>query len=114
MTPRGLFARMGVLFDIALGALVLAAIALTLNVRNGFPLWAATLCLLAVAVGLYALNIRLVFYYIRRRAPEFHNDEMWDLTAGLGVVPRWVSGIGLLAYSPIVAIVIVWIWRWLE
>lgn len=48
--------------------------------------------------------------YIKKRAPEFANDEMWEFTAGMGVVPKWVSYIGLLAISALIAAVLPWIW----
>ena len=109
---RSCFRLVCLIFDnVAVGAvLALGAIALNLNV--GFPLWAASLCLVGLAVTLYMINARLILFYIKKRAPDFYNEETWELTAGLGIVPKWVSKIGLLAYSPIIAVVIVWIWCW--
>ena len=49
--------------------------------------------------------------YIRNRAPDFASKQevapgvpMWYLTAGTGVVPNWVSIIGLLSFAFLLAI----------
>jgi hypothetical protein len=39
----------------------------------------------------------LTFMYLRRRAPESLDDGTWELTAGTGLVPKWVSEVGLWA-----------------
>jgi len=51
----------------------------------------------------------LIRYYIKLRTPEFANDEDWDKTAGLGIVPRWVSVIGLLSISALITAILPWI-----
>ncbi len=58
---------------------------------------------------LYFTNVFLIRYYIRKRTPELANDEMWEMTAGLGIVPKWVSVIGLLSISAIITAVVPWI-----
>lgn len=50
----------------------------------------------AAGVVMYFVNIALIHYYISRRAPETLADDSWELTAGTGIVPRWVSVIGLV------------------
>jgi hypothetical protein len=69
----------------------------------GTPPWVAGVVLCAMGAGLYLGNALLIRSYIIRRAPEFANDEMWELTAGLGIVPRWVSFLGLLAIPAFIA-----------
>ena len=65
--------------------------------------------LLCVGLLLYVVSAFLTHRYIRQRSPEFASDEMWELTAGIGIVPRWVSLIGIVGFSAIGAAVIPWL-----
>lgn len=51
---------------------------------------------LGIGIFLYFLNIFLIHYFIKKRAPWFATPDRFELTAGLGIVPKWVSGLGLL------------------
>ena len=75
----------------------------------GLARWHVALALFAVAAGLYVANAVLIQRYIRRRAPEFANGRDWDLTAGTGIVPQWVSVIGLLSMSALGAALFPWV-----
>lgn len=74
-----------------------------LTVRGlGWPYWTYHLLVIAVGVILYVINGFLIIKFIRKRAPEYASSEevlpgvqKWELTAGTGVVPKWVSYIGL-------------------
>lgn len=69
------------------------------------------LTLLGVAALLYLANTVLIGRYIKRAVPKLLEidsslpkpvrDEkyLWEYTAGTGVVPKWVSAIGLLAIA---------------
>lgn len=66
---------------------------------------------LGSSVLLYLVNCQLIAKYIKKNSPaEMDTSEaslgvqMWELTAGWGIVPRWVSLIGLLACGFFLAI----------
>ncbi len=84
------------------------------------PMWSGSIILVVLAGGLHALNAYLIAYYIEKDAPgllevdmslpppEKGQQYLWERTAGLGIVPKWVSwfGIASLAY---LAGAIIWI-----
>lgn len=52
-------------------------------------------CLAGIAM--YILNGILIGHYIRRRAPWVgQNEDLAMATAGTGIVPKWVSAVGLI------------------
>jgi len=59
--------------------------------------WIAGLILCLMGVGFYFLNAFLIQHYIKKEMPDSLDDGSWEMTAGLGIVPKWVSYIGLLA-----------------
>ena len=59
--------------------------------------WIAGLILCLMGVGFYFLNAFLIQHYIKKEMHDSLEDGSWEVTAGLGIVPRWVSYIGLLA-----------------
>jgi hypothetical protein len=77
-----------------------------------WPYWAYYILAAAFGAALYLLNNFLIVYYIRKRSPEFASKESlpetgfqkWELSGGLGIVPRWVSLLGLLGIGFIFAI----------
>lgn len=76
----------------------------------GWPHWAYHVLVISVGVVLYLVNNFLIVSFIRRRAPDFAtNDEVmpgvqkWELAAGTGIVPGWVSFIGLLSIAFLLA-----------
>jgi len=66
--------------------------------------------LIILAVLFYIMNISLINYFINKEIPglidvdsslpEADKDEeyLWERTAGTGIVPKWVSVIGLAVY----------------
>ncbi len=109
---HGLTRVIGIFLDTFLLA---TAIGVTVNyalVSMGFPSWAYYACLLTIAGSTYVGNSLLIHYYIKKLAPEFASKEeampgmqKWELTAGVGIVPKWVSWIGLIAVASLLAMV---------
>lgn len=88
-----------------------AGIAILTQRAIGVAEWWAYVVPIPYAGICYVMNVLLLKRYIERNAPELANfDEAmpgiqnWELTAGTGVVPRWVSLIGLLSIGFILAI----------
>lgn len=94
---------------IPVGTGAFAVIAMRVTRAFTLPKWQVAATLLVIAVVLYLLNVFLIRHYIRSRVPEFANDQLWEVTAGLGIVPKWVSLIGLLAVSAFIAAVAPWV-----
>jgi len=94
---------------ILIGTFVFAVLAMRIMRAFSLEKWQVSIGLLVLAAILYILNIILIRYYIKLRTPEFANDEDWDKTAGLGIVPRWVSVIGLLSISALITAILPWI-----
>jgi hypothetical protein len=91
-----------------IGFLMVAAL---FNKYTGAPPWVAGFLLCVVGVGLYLGNVLLIRSYLMKRTPELANDEMWEKTVGAGIVPRWVSFLGLLAIPAFIAAGI-WFFAW--
>ena len=94
----------------------LAVVADRIQRNIGLEKWQVSLMMLGLAVLLYVTNVFLIKYFIRKRTPELATDEevlpgvqAWEITAGLGVVPKWVSFLGLLSISAVVTAVVPWI-----
>jgi nucleoside-specific outer membrane channel protein Tsx len=64
-----------------------------------------------VGVGLYLSNVLLIRSYVIKRAPELANDLTLEMTAGTGIVPKWVSFFGLLTVPAFIAAGI-WFFEW--
>lgn len=86
------------LLNAAIGVVVFLMGAALLNKLLETPPWVAGIALCVVGVVLYLSNVVLIRSYISKRAPELANDEMWELTDGTGIVPKWVSFLGLLSF----------------
>ncbi|HEX5758225.1 MAG TPA: hypothetical protein VF121_03445 [Thermoanaerobaculia bacterium] len=93
-----------------LASLIALAVKATL-IAVGAPAWAYYLTLPIVAFALYVANSVLMKHYIARRAPDFASHEefrpgiqKWELTAGTGIVPKWVSLIGLASIAALLAL----------
>jgi hypothetical protein len=96
-------------FRILVVTIVFASVAMSLSGAFGIQKWVMSLCLLVLAIGLYLLNITLIRYFIKKRSPEFANDQMWEFTAGTGIVPKWVSALGLISIAAAIAAVLPWV-----
>lgn len=74
--------------------------------------------LILVGIGMYASNIVLLRYYIDLHDPKILEDDtilpsgeyLWEQTAGMGIVPIWVSLLGVLCYPVALVGVIGVIW----
>lgn len=87
-----------------LGAVIgLAAVGESLAIHFGCPRWAFSMPLAVIGSVLYFANVGLIKYYIKKNAPEFANALLWNLTTGAGVVPKWVSFIGLAGCAAVLA-----------
>jgi hypothetical protein len=100
-----------VLFNILVMAAVIGVGVKWVLIQSGAPSWLYFLALPILGVVCYVTNGILTGYYIEKRAPDFANSERvfgdvrtWELTAGLGIVPKWVSWIGLMSIACFVAL----------
>lgn len=105
---------MAIMAIIIPGAVILAVVSMRITRYFGVEKWQVSLGLLGLAFALYVVNSLLIQHFIRKRAPELATDETWELTAGLGIVPKWVSFLGLLSISAVITAVlplIGWLFR---
>ena len=101
---------------ILIGIFIFAIAAMRITRYFKFEKWQVSLGLIGLAILLYFLNVMLIQYFIKKRTSDFSSSEevlpgvqKWELTAGLGVVPKWVSIIGLLAISALITAVLPWV-----
>ena len=94
---------------IIVGFVVMSVLAMRTVRYFGLERWHVSTALLLLGAALYVVNALLIHHYIRSRARFFATDDRWEFTAGLGIVPRWVSVIGLLAISAVAAALVPWI-----
>ena len=83
----------------------------SLLLLSGAPFWLYYVVLPLLALICYTSSCLLTRYFIRKRAPEFasteevfRNLQMWEFTAGLAIVPKWVSFVGLMSISCLLAL----------
>ena len=53
--------------------------------------------LVVVGLVLYVTNGLLIRHFVSKADPDMLENGTWEMTAGLGIVPKWVSLLGLLA-----------------
>jgi hypothetical protein len=68
---------------------------------------------LVIGVLLYFINIFLIRYFIQKRAPSILEDDSWEMTAGPGIVPKWVSALGIVGLGFIPSGLVVALLLWL-
>lgn len=92
-------------------------VAYYLRTQHAVSSWWLIAAVLVLGVAFYVINVLLIKHYIAKRAPEMDSTEevvmgiqTWELTAGLGIVPKWVSHIGLVSYSCFTAAVVLVVW----
>jgi hypothetical protein len=92
---------------------------------TGLSYWWCAAFILCLGILLYFINIYFTRAYIRRKAPgvleldEAYGEPMqngeylWEKTAGSGIVPKWVSLIGIASYACFAG-TIIWLitWHW--
>jgi hypothetical protein len=66
-----------------------------------------------VGVVLYFTNIFLIRYFIKRRALLSLKDASGETIAGTGIIPKWVSALGLVGLGFIPSSLIVALFLWL-
>lgn len=88
--------------------------------RLNLSKWWGVVFLVILGIALYLTNIFLIRYYIKKRAsgvveldelygkPMKDGEYLWEKTAGTGIVPKWVSFIGICAMASFAGI-LVWI-----
>lgn len=106
-----MFRLMHWLLNAAIATTVFLMAAALFTKYTGAPPWVTGVVLCVTGVGLYLGNVQLIRSYIIKRAPELANDEMWEMTAGMGIVPKSVSFLGLLAIPALIAAGI-WFFEW--
>ena len=95
-----------VTITIAIGIFIFAVVAIRITKYFGLEKWQVSVGLMGLALVLYLINIGLIQYFINRRTPDLASSEelipgvqKWEMTSGLGIVPKWVSIIGLFSIS---------------
>jgi len=108
---NAMFKLINSLLNTTIAIAVFLMAAALFNKYTGAQPWVAGVVLCVAGVGLYLGNVLLIRSYIIKRAPGFANDRMWEMTAGTGIVPKWVSFLGLLAIPAFIAAGI-WFFKW--
>jgi hypothetical protein len=100
---------------IAIGIFIFTVAAMPITRHFGPEKWQVSLLFVGLAVLLYLLNVGLIQYFINKRTPDFASSEegipgvqKWEMTAGIGIVPRWVSVIGLISISSLITAGLFW------
>ena len=118
-------AMINLLFSFAF-LVTLSTMAASLFIKfTRLPFWIGTLFLVSFAVILYVLNIVLIRHYIEKRVPGLleidavlptpgkGQNYFWEMTAGTGIVPKWVSWVGMGAVACVFGGCVwlaVWLW----
>lgn len=105
---------------------ILSTMAASLFIKfTSLPFWIGTPVLVSFAVILYGLNIVLIRHFIKKHEPgllevdavlpppEKGQNYFWEMTAGTGIVPKWVSWVGMGAVACVVGgcvLLAVWLW----
>lgn len=103
------------MFEILLNILIMTvAVGVAVKwslIQLGAPSWSYFVVLPILGLFCYVANCMMIRYYIQKRAPEFASEEpvlgdmqKWELTAGIGIVPKWVSWIGLMSWACFLAL----------
>lgn len=103
-----------ILFWIVIGGLISSILVGKLCLSLGIHLGYGIALLLLFAVGSYFGCALLMKYYMNRRAPGLlemdevfpDGEHAWEKTAGTGIVPKWVSFIGLASYAFILGVLL--------
>lgn len=95
------------MWRIIVGIIIFGAIAQNLMREFALSRLAVSLVLVGSGVVLYFANVILIQKYIQHNAPSAMGD--WEKTAGAGIVPKWVSLIGLMSISAFIAATLPWI-----
>ena len=105
-----------VIVSFVFGTFVFGVVAANVVRTFGMQRWQVSLILVALAVFLYVSSVLLIHYFIRRNAPEFASSEevipgmqKWQMTAGMDIVPKWVSLLGIYSFAALFTAVVPYI-----
>jgi hypothetical protein len=87
--------------------LLLALITPVVLAWNDGSTYVFALSVIGIGLAMYVGNMTLVYVYIKHRAPSTLVDDTWADTAGKGIVPQWVSALGLIGTGLILSGLIV-------
>jgi hypothetical protein len=87
--------------------LLLALITPVAVAWNDGSTYVFALSVVGIGLAMYVGNMTLVYVYIKHRAPSTLVDDTWADTAGKGIVPQWVSALGLIGTGLILSGLIV-------
>ena len=91
---------------------------------SGLSFWRGALFLGSLGILLYLSSKCLTIHFINKKTPEVFDldiargkpmkdgEYLWEKTAGTGIVPKWISWIGIGSYACFAGIVI-WLIIWL-
>ncbi len=116
---------MNLLFNFALLVILSTMVASLFIKLSGLPFWGGAPFLFSLGAFLYVLSSVLTRHYIKKNVPGLleidavlptpvkGQDYLWEMTAGTGTVPKWVSWVGIGAIA-CVAGGCVWlsVWFW--
>jgi len=91
------------------GTFILAVLAMRVTREFEFAKWQVSIALFILGILLYFCNVFLIRHFVKTRTPELAQDDLWEATAGTGIVPKWVSVIGLLSFSAFITGVLPWV-----
>ena len=106
---------------IFIGAFILAILANRVTKIFELEKWQTSVGLILVSGLFYYSSKFLTIYFINKEAPGLLETDLilppppegkeylWEKTAGTGIVPKWVSIIGLLSVSALIAAAGHWI-----
>lgn len=104
---------LGVILNVLVMAALIGLAAKWVLIQVGAPPWSYFIILPILGMVCYFLSALLAMYFIKKRAPEFASSEQaldgiqrWELTAGTGVVPKWVSWVGLMTFACFLALLV--------
>jgi len=98
--------RYPTMIRIAIWTFIISAVAGKAATHYSIEKYYLVIALIVFGGIMYVANVFLIKYYIEKRAPEFATSEeiasglqQWEATAGMQIVPKWVSLIGILSVS---------------
>ncbi|MDM8008819.1 MAG: hypothetical protein QUV05_21990 [Phycisphaerae bacterium] len=108
-----MFRRLLLVLDIVVMAAFIGVTVKYTLILLGLPSWTYYIALVLLAAALYCASCFLLSYFIAKNAPEFASKEevlpgvqLWELSAGLRIVPKWVSLIGIAPISCLLALLL--------
>ena len=117
------------MFNLVLNFAILVALSLisasVLMKVTSLSFWWGAAFLACLGILLYLINVFLIKHFLDKNAPGVleldatygkpmnDGEYLWEKTAGTGIVPKWVSLLGIWSYACFTAIII-WLAAWLK